>query len=97
MKVFVKQRIVAEMRIGLESLGSAKDRPAALSVAQEDSRKPPGKLGCDVSQVHPLPRSGGKFHREIIPEIMLKTLQGFDEQIVDGKPYRSAPVRIASK
>ena len=39
MEIFIKQRIVAKVRIGLVLLVSTKDRPPALIVAQEQPRK----------------------------------------------------------
>src|SRR5579863_534676 len=41
--------------------------------------------------------AGGKFDGEFVAQIIMESLQRFDQQIVDGEPDRSAPVGIASE
>ena len=42
-------------------------------------------------------RAGRALDFEIISVIMVKFLQGFDQQIIDGKPDGAAPIRIAAE
>src|SRR5207248_5343805 len=66
-------------------------------VAQEDGGEAPRELGRHLREVELRSRSGGKLYREAIAEIVVKLLQGFDEQVVDGEPDRPAPVGIAAE
>src|ERR1700681_4549691 len=61
-EIFIEQGIVLKVRIGLVFFVSAKNRPPALVVAQEDSRKTPRKLSRHLAQGNAHPGDGGKFH-----------------------------------
>src|SRR5262249_1710393 len=54
MEVFMEQNVVAPVRVGLELLGAAVDRPRAFFVTQEDAGEPVGDLLGDLEEVHQL-------------------------------------------
>src|SRR5437588_10284248 len=47
--------------------------------------------------MHKLPGAGRAFDFEIVAVVMMKLLERFDEQIIDRKPNRSAPIGIAAE
>src|ERR1700676_3456017 len=96
-EIFIEQGIVVKVRVGLIFFAPAKYRPPALVVAQEDSRKTSRKLSRHLAQVHAHAGTGGKFYLEFVPEIIVKPLQRFDQEIVDREPHRAAPIGIASE
>src|SRR5579864_3136728 len=65
-EIFVKQRIIAEIRIVLESLRAAEHRPAAAGVAQKQSRQAPRQLGCHIAEVHPPARAARELDLQIL-------------------------------
>ena len=96
-EVFVEQQQIAPVRILLEDLARAIDWPAALLVAKEDPRQPTLELETDVPEIPVLSRSSGTFDVKVVPEKIVKLLQGFDDQEIDRKPDGSAPVRVAAE
>ena len=85
------------MGIGLHLLGIAMRGPAAIGIRQKEPREPVRKLRRHLSQVHVPPAAGGKLHLDCVAMVMLKLLQGLNQQIVHGKPDRPPPIRIAAK
>ena len=67
-------------------------RPPADAVTQKDMRKPPRDFRSNLAQVHHLTRAGRALNLEAIAEIVMKLLQRFDDQIVERKPDRAAPI-----
>ena len=55
MKVFVEERIIPPVGIGLKFLGGAVHRPASGGIAQENAREAPRYLGSNFKQVHRAP------------------------------------------
>src|SRR6266542_857753 len=60
-------------------------------------REAPGNLHRNLPKIHHVPRAGGAFHHEIIAEVVMELLERFDNEIVDRKPARTTPVRIAAE
>src|SRR5262245_43915652 len=96
-KVFVERNQIAPMRVALKFLRAAEDRPPALFVPQENSRQALGDFAGDLPQIQIDSRSSGIFDLEVITEKEVKFLQRLDEQVVDGKPDRTAPVGVPAK
>ena len=55
------------------------------------------EFDADVPQIHQIPRSCGKLHFQGVAVVVVEFLQRFDDQEVDRKPDRPAPVRVASE
>src|SRR5579872_5799592 len=97
MEILVEQEMIAEMRIGLEFFRASENGPPPLRVAQKNSRKPPRELCSHLPKIHPVSRVHREFDCQIVAEIVVVALQGFNQQVVHGKPNRSAPVRISAE
>jgi hypothetical protein len=96
MKILMEEDQVPPVRIGLEPLAPAVHGAAAVAL-QEDRRQPPRQFRGDFPQVHHLPRARRAFHFEVVAEIEVKLLEGFDQQVVRREPHRAAPVRVAAE
>src|SRR6266403_3637940 len=97
MKVFVKVDEVAPVWIGLKFLEPAIHRPISIRGTQKNSRQSTRQLsGCLPQRCLPA-RTGGQLDRESIPVKVMKFLERFDQEEIDGKPYGSAPVRVPSE
>ncbi len=42
-------------------------------------------------------RPRGAFDLEVITVVVIEPLEGLDDQVVDGKPHRSAPIGVSSE
>ena len=91
-KVFMKKNQVSPVWIILKFLDAAKYGSAAIGPAQEDPRQPPGKFTRHLPQGHHLAGASRAFDLEIVAEEMMKPLQRLDDQIINWKPDRTAPV-----
>src|SRR5229473_4889746 len=91
-EVFVEKDKVFPVRIVLENLKSASDGTAATRIAKENVNEPAGDFSCHLPQVGFLRRMGRTLHLEVLTVIVVKLLQRFDEEIVDGKPDGATPV-----
>src|ERR1700682_6068588 len=96
-EVFIKEDVVAEMRITLEFLSAAKYRPPALLVPQEKTGEPPGQVRSHIGKIHHDARTLRAFHLHLIAEIVMIALQRLDHQEVHRKPDRPAPIGVAAK
>src|SRR5512145_334175 len=94
-KVLVEQEQIPPVRVVLEGLRPAEDRSAAVGVPEEDPGEPARQLGGHLPQVQPAVGSGGERHRQLVSVEVVEALQRLDEQVVHGKPDRTAPVGIA--
>ena len=97
MEVLEEKDVVPPVGVDLEDLGVAVDGAAAAVIAFEDRDHSSRNLGGDFPEVQLLTRAGGALHREVVAEPVVVLLQRLDEQIVDGKPDRTAPVGIAAE
>src|SRR5713101_5754815 len=97
MKVFVKENEIFPVRIILKNLQPAGNRTAAIRIAKENMNEPAGDFSRHLPQIGFLRGMRRTLHLEVLPVVVVKFLQRFDEQIVYGKPDGSAPIRITSE
>jgi hypothetical protein len=64
---------------------------------QEKVRESRGNFERDILQVHELSRSRWTFDLHAVAVEMVILFERLDEQVIDRKPNRSAPVRVAAK
>src|SRR5690348_12538427 len=95
-EVLVKRDQVMPGRIALKPLERTEDRAAAVAV-EEDSNQPARDLVGDLIERHQLSRSGRTLDGEIAAEVAVINPQSFDQQVVDGHPYRPSPVGVAAE
>src|SRR6266851_7266768 len=97
MEVLVEKDQIAPVRVALKNLAVARDGPTAVRIAQENVGQTPRNLRSYLPQIGLRGRVRGAFDFEILAVIVVKFLEGFDEEIIHRKPDWSAPVRIAAK
>jgi hypothetical protein len=66
-------------------------------IGQEQVREPAGQFQGHLSEGLSVSGAGGELHRQGRAVIVVVALQGLDEQVVDGKPDRPAPVGVAAE
>jgi len=91
-KVLVKKKQIAPMRIRLKPFQVAEYRSVALFVTKKDVCHPARQLTCHVPQRLHVSRSGRELDSEIIPKIVVELLQGLDQEKIHGKPDGATPV-----
>src|SRR5690348_16901349 len=96
-KVFVEQHMIPPVRIPLKQFRAAEHRPPAITVPKERPDEATRKLRGHLPDRRLPSRPEGIFHPVLIAEKEMKLLKRFDEQIVDGEPDRSAPIRIPAE
>src|SRR5690348_10982708 len=79
-EMLVEEQVIPPVRIGLELLRAAEDRPPPAFVAFEDSDQAVGDAGGEP--VQPVGRAMGGVELQ----------QTLDEKVVGGEPDRAAPV-----
>src|SRR5260370_22974552 len=94
-EVFVKEKQVTPMRVRLKLFQVAEYRPAALFVAKKNVCHPSRQLTRHVPQRLHIPRSSRELDFEIVTQIVVKLLQGLDQEKVHRKPDWATPIRIA--
>src|SRR5437879_12663902 len=93
-EVFVQPDEVPPVGVGL-GLGDAPvNRPSPVRPAQENAGQASGVLGSHVPEGRALIRSGRALDLKAGAVEVVELLKGLDQQIVDGKPDRSAPVGV---
>jgi hypothetical protein len=63
-EIFVEQKIVAPMRVGLKFFHAAEDCSASIGPPTEDSDQASRNLLAHLIEVHPYPRTGWAFDSE---------------------------------
>ena len=96
-EVFVERDQVVPVRVGLELLYSAVDRPASVLVVGERRRQARGDFGGDLEQVHLLPRAGGALDFELVAVVAVQLSQPAQDDDVHREPHRAAPVGVAAE
>ncbi len=71
---------------------TAIDRSRTVAIAQEESYQPQRKLSGDLAECHLMTGLGGALHLQAVAVIVVKLLQGFNQQLVDRKRDRASPV-----
>src|ERR1700693_611113 len=97
MEIFVKEDKFAPMRISCESEIVSVTRAPTRGIRQKNTRQPRAKFVHDSLKIHHPTRTGRTFHLQPIAIEMVVPLQCLDQQIVDGEPNRSAPIRVAAE
>src|SRR6266481_5070666 len=92
MKIFVEKDEVAPVRIAPKALGAASHGPASARIAKKNMNEPPGDFRGYLPEIRFGAGIRRALHFEIFAVVMVKFLQRFHQQIVDGEPDRSAPV-----
>src|SRR5258706_14478743 len=91
-EVLVERNVIAPVRIVLKSHVGAKDRPAALLVAQKDVCEPSSQLFRYLPYRQFRAGAGWVFYQEIVAIELMVFLECFDQQEIDGEPDRPGPV-----
>src|SRR5262249_28966139 len=89
---FVERHMIAKSRVLLLDRRVAKDWTATRLVAHEDPREAPAQLGRHLAQMHEFARSDRALHLEVVAIVAVKPPQRLDDQRVDRKPDRPAPI-----
>src|SRR5262249_52900063 len=95
--VLVEQDQVPPVRILLEELDVAVDRPPPVGPAQEDAGQPPRELHRGLPQREALPRAVGKLPLALAAVEVIEALERLDDEEVHREPDRPAPVRVAAE
>ena len=85
------------MRIARIAIVAAMTGPPPVVARKEDGREAARELDGNLAEREPPPRAGRTLDAEFGSLEVVVALQRFDEQIVQRKPDRYAPVRIASE
>jgi hypothetical protein len=96
-EVLVEQQVVAEVGIPLHARVMPVDCSQPVLIPGEDPGEPPGKLVGDIVDRHQLPGTRRALDLEIVAIVVMKLLQGLDDEIIDGEPDGPAPVGVASE
>src|SRR5262245_13709995 len=94
-EVLVKEHEVVPVRIAPVLFDALEHGTCAVAITQEDARKPSRKVGCDLFERHQLAGTCRTLDLEVVAEVVMELLERFDQQVVDRKPDRPTPVRIA--
>src|SRR5262249_15739056 len=94
---FVKRNQIAPMRVVLKFFSAAEDGSLPIRVQEEDLHEPTRNFSGDLPERHHLSRARRAFDLETVAEIVVELLQRLDEQEIDRKPDRAAPVGVAAK
>src|SRR5215813_12259378 len=97
MEVLVKKDETVPVGIVLELRSFSIHRPLALLVAHENLRQPTRKLCRDLPEGHHVPRARWKLNFEVVAQVVVKSLQRFDQEKVDRKPDGTTPVGIPAE
>src|SRR5262245_4372798 len=96
-EVLVEVQIVAELTILLQLRIERVHLSHAGGILQEDSRKTVCQLLRHLIDREKTARAGRALDTKAIPVVVVELLQRLNDQEVDRKPDRTAPVRVASK
>src|SRR5580692_1630831 len=97
MEILVEEQQVLPMRIALEQFGPTGYGTTTVLAAHKNMNQAARNFSCHFPKIRFAARARWKFNFEILTVIMVILLQGLDEEIVQRKPDRPAPVRISAK
>ena len=97
MKELMEQQQFAPMRIIRPDHFLAEAGTLSLAVGQKQLEQPTAQLVGRLFQIDLTTRTGGKVDLKTIAVEEMVAFQGFQQQIVERKPDRSAPVRVAAE
>ena len=93
----MKLQIVAKVRIVLQLGIFTKDRPASVPIPQEQTDQALRQLVGHFSDGQPAARAYWAFDLKVVRVIDMKALQSADDEVIYGKPGRTAPVGVAAE
>src|SRR5271155_1790615 len=96
-EILVEKDVVSPMRVSLEFLRAAKDRPAPRAVPDKCSDEPFCQLLPDLEQCQVFPRAGRALHLEGVAVISTQPQEGEVEQEVHRHPDRPPPVGVSAE
>ncbi len=96
-EVFVEKDVVLPVRIVDELARAAEDRTAAFVVEQEDAGHAIRQLLGDLVERHVLARAGRALDAELVAVERVHLNQRADDERVDRRPDRPAPVGVAAE
>src|SRR5215831_11997500 len=96
-EVLVEVQVVAKLAVVLHLGIQRVDLTHAGRVLQKDSRETVRQLLGDLIDGHKMSRAGRTLDLETVPVVVVKLLKRLDDQEVDGKPHRTAPIGVASE
>ncbi len=92
MKAFVEKHEVAPVRIAPKKFNATSDGPLSTGIAKKNANQPPGNLRGYLPEIRSNTGIRGALHFKIFAEVVVKFLQRFHQQVVDGKPDGPTPV-----
>ena len=95
-EVLVKGDQVTPVRIVLHPLDPAEDRTSPV-LADEQADQPPGELGRHAAKPLLPPRARRVLDEKAVAVVPVEFLQRLDDQLVEGEPHGTAPVRVAAE
>ena len=96
-EILVELDEVAPVWVGIETFAVAVHRAPTLRVARKEADEPSREFHRHLPQRHLLARTRRAFDLEVLAQIVVVLLQRFDQQEVQRKPHRTAPVGIAAE
>src|SRR5688572_23870297 len=96
-EVFVEEDVVAEMRIVLILALTAEYGPVAVFPAEKQACQASRQLGRNAAEIHEIAGTGGELDLKVVAVVVIELLQRLDEEVVHGKPDRSAPVGVTAE
>src|SRR5262245_28268371 len=96
-EVFVEENVIAPVRVGLELVGAAVNRPPAVLISQKDIRETAADLLSHAVERHLPARPGGALDRKTVTVVGVVLEQRPDDQTVHRQPNRTAPIRVAAE
>src|SRR6266853_4708495 len=97
MEVLIEQHVILPVRIGLEFLRPAVNRPPPRFSSQKDSRQPIGNFSPYLKEVHQFARACWAFDLERVAVIQIELHQGSKQQYVHWHPYGPTPVGVPAE
>ena len=96
-EVFVEQNEITPVRVGAVFVNFSVTRALASFIRQKDAREPARKLLRDFLECEHFSRTYWTLYFQLIAIEMVVAFERFDEQVIDRKPDRAAPVRVAAE
>src|SRR5262249_10263655 len=97
MEVLVEGDVVAEVGIAVQPRVASEDRPPPIAAAQEEAGESLREVAGHLGQCRLPAGAGGVLHGELVAQEVVELLERLDEQVVDRKPDRAAPVAVPSE
>src|SRR2546427_7121017 len=96
-EVFIQPDEVPPVGVGLELGDASVDRPSPVRPAQENAGQASGELRRHVPEGRARTRPGWALDLKAGAVEVVELLKGLDQEVVDGKPDRSAPVGVSAE